>query len=188
MLKLDLGGVGRGGEWMTVNLDTELRGAPDCVADISAEADQLHGLFGTQTVDAIRSIHTLEHLPPDEIMPTLSYWREMLKPGGTLLIVVPDMASLARDYVGGVIPFEIFAAVTYADTGRAPELERHRWGWDAKTLAADLAASGYTNVRVGGDEDWRPSHWYFDYPKYAYTKLLNVYQVANLRMVGENPV
>lgn len=188
MLKVDLGGVGTGGIWTTVNADCSgLRALPDIVADITASADQLGEYFDPQSVDEMRCCHTLEHLPFMEIIPTLKYWRSFLKSNGSLLIVVPDMGAIAAEYADGSIPFDALAALAYGDTPGYQRTrndgELHKWGWDFDTLKRDLEAAGYYDVQVAGDEYW-PSHWLFDYPAYAYTGLVGRWSVPNLRVLA----
>src|SRR5574341_415097 len=113
-MKADFGGCGRGGEWVTVNSDPgSVRESPDIVADITAHAAHLEQYFEFGSLDEIRCIHTLEHLPAWDILPTLAYWRRFLKSGGLLHIVVPDLGIMAHEFVSGQIPFEVFASVAY---------------------------------------------------------------------------
>lgn len=191
MLRVDLGGVGQNGQWVTVNTDTSgLRLVADICADITASADQLGEYFDPQSVDEMRCCHTLEHIDCLEVLPTLKYWRSFLKPGGSLLIVVPDIGVIATEYVDGEIPFEVLAAVAHGDTPgyqRSRNVaETHKWSWDLMSLKRDLEAAGYVNVQMAGDEHW-PSHWLFDYPSYSYTGLVGKWQVANLRLLAVAP-
>lgn len=184
-MKADFGGIGRGGEWVTVNVGNDLRPASDVVADITVQAGQLGTHFAPQSLDAIRCIHTLEHLPSNEIIPTLAYWRLFLKPGGELIIVVPNAGLLAIDYADGIIPLDVLAAVMYVPgsrVGNRPE-EQHRWAFDAETLRAALCKAGYRDVETAGDEVW-PAFWAFDMEELAYTGQIGRYQVPNLRMRG----
>lgn len=181
-MKLDLGGVGQGGEWTTVNLDMQLRPAPDVVLDIRASAAELDICFQRETVDAMRCIHTLEHLPAAEILPTLKYWREFLKPGGELLIVVPDLGLLARDYVARRIPMEVLAAVAYVPGSRVKSpLEEHRWGWDETSLFSLVREAGFREWYRAGEKYW-PATWTLDFEDCADTGLVGRYEVPNLRV------
>ena len=49
--------------------------------------------------EAVYSSHTLEHLPRNEVPKILSEFRRVLKPGGILRIVVPDLELMARTYL-----------------------------------------------------------------------------------------
>lgn len=185
-MKVDFGGVGQRGEWTTVNLDASgYRPAPDRVADITATARDLECLFEPQSIDAARCIHTLEHLPAWDILPTLHYWRGFLKPGAPLLIVVPDGGALVRDYFAQIIPFDVLASVLYVPGSRTrpSPLEEHRWAWDTKTLTADLLQVGYRDIQPGTDADW-PLSWTLDFDEAAATGLRWNYEVPNLRLVA----
>lgn len=187
VLKLDLGGVGRNGDWTTVNTDVSgYRPSPDVVADITASADELGQHFRPGKADAIRCIHTLEHISAWDIMPTLRFWRSFLKPGGYLLIVVPDIGQMAVDYADGEIPFDVLAAVAYVSgfrTVQGPQ-EEHRWAWSDDTLIRDLASAGYVNARLAEDDHW-PATWTLDFPDLVHTGCVGKYQVPNLRVIGE---
>lgn len=188
MLKVDMGGVGRNRSdgWVTVNLTNDLRPESDIIADITARANELPSHFEDYSIDAIRSIHTVEHIASDDIIPTLHLWRRLLKPGGELQIVVPDMGKMAIDYADNIIPFEVFAAVAYVPGSRVGDRleEIHRWSFDVTSLEWTLRQAGYGNVRRGGDEHW-PATWTFDMEELSYTGLIGNYEVPNLRMLGE---
>lgn len=183
--KVDLGGIGRGGEWLTVNSDTSVRSAPDHVADITAQADQLSAIFAPESIDIIRCVHTLEHLPQWDILPTLKYWREFLKPDGQLWIVVPDLGTMIFEYMAGLIPFSVFISVAYVPPSRTinrPITEIHRWGWDAFTLTQDLENVGYKDIDgFNVDDVWVPT-WTLDFEDLRHTGLVGKYQVPNLRV------
>lgn len=186
-MRVDLGGIGRGGEWVTVNNDGgTVRAAPDIVADITAHAAELERHFAFGSVDEIRCIHTLEHLPAWDVLPTLAYWRKFLKPGGKLHIVVPDLGQMARDYAMSRIPFDVFASVAYVPGVRTkdkPAGEEHRWAWDVDTLTRDLEQVGY---RVVDDYPDYPASWLLDFENLEHTGLLGKYQVPNLKLTAIN--
>lgn len=181
-MKVDLGGWGTHSEWITVNLDDgDIRAAPHHVADITAQAGQLDAFFAPESVDEMRCIHTLEHLEAWHIVPTLAYWRKFLKPAGRLLIVVPDLGALAQQYAAGDLPMETFSAVMYGrpDYTIRSDREKHRSGFDSRSLAKALFAAGFWGVELGSDADWVPS-WPFDYPDLP----AQGYGIANLRLWG----
>lgn len=55
--------------------------------------------FDDNVYDAVYSAHTLEHLPRNEAPRVLAEFRRILKPGGILRIVVPDLELMARTYL-----------------------------------------------------------------------------------------
>ena len=162
-VKVDLGGTGKGGEWVTVNLDPgHAHPAPDHVASISASAGQLDSLFEAGTIDELRCLHTLEHLPPFELAANLEYWHRLLKPEGTLYIVVPDVAAIAQRWVAGEISDDAAVGMMYVppEWQAMGEGERHRWGFTFATLKTALEWAGFTvkQVPVG------VSHYVDGYP------------------------
>ncbi len=55
--------------------------------------------FESGTVDAVYASHVLEHLDREEGLGLLQECRRVLKPGGILRIVVPDLEDLCRFYL-----------------------------------------------------------------------------------------
>jgi len=77
-----------------INLDSSAV-APDVVAH-----DLRHGLpFPPDTFDAAYGSHVLEHLEPDAASRLLRECRRILRPGGILRIVVPDLQRIAKLYL-----------------------------------------------------------------------------------------
>ncbi len=58
--------------------------------------------FGDESVDAVFSSHALEHFPRFVGRQILGEVHRVLRPGGVVRIVVPDIQSLARRYLAGV--------------------------------------------------------------------------------------
>jgi predicted SAM-dependent methyltransferase len=80
-----------------------------CNLDLAAcapgviEHDLRRGLpFADGSCDAVYHSHVLEHLPPDEAQQLLAECFRVLKPGGTLRIVVPDLEGIARQYLSAL--------------------------------------------------------------------------------------
>lgn len=55
--------------------------------------------FADATFDVAYSSHVLEHLPPAAGAALLTEIRRVIKPGGVLRTVVPDLERIARDYL-----------------------------------------------------------------------------------------
>ncbi len=163
-LLVDLGGTGRGGDWITVNIDNgAAHAAPDIVADIRAAADELRIYFDPGSIDRIRLRHTLEHLPPHELKDNLIYWRSFLKKNGVIEIVVPDMAAICNRYAHGHIPGHIAAGMLYVPPEwqmRGPG-EGHRWGFDFPMLSQALIEAGFLSVY---GMECPVTHYVEDYP------------------------
>jgi len=67
--------------------------------DILRDMSDLHGILNN-SVSAVYSSHTLEHVSwgniKKNILITLQEWFRILRPGGLLLISVPNLTTLAK--------------------------------------------------------------------------------------------
>lgn len=73
-----------------VNVDGLAERAPDVVSTADRLAFAKDGEF-----DLVRASHLLEHFAPDELDRVLGEWRRVLKPGGLLVVCVPDHLRLS---------------------------------------------------------------------------------------------
>lgn len=55
--------------------------------------------FGAATVDACYASHVLEHLPRRAVLPLLGECHRVIRPGGVLRVVVPDLEGIVRAYL-----------------------------------------------------------------------------------------
>jgi SAM-dependent methyltransferase len=100
-------------------LDGERRRAYDAITGEVMRHDLRKGIpFDDASVDAVYHSHLLEHLDRPAVPGFLAEIRRVLKPGGILRIVVPDLERDARDYVAS-----LDAAV--AGSATAAEHEEH---------------------------------------------------------------
>ncbi len=129
--------------------------------------------FADGTFSAVFSSHTLEHLYLSDTTRLLRECHRVLKPGGAARMVVPDLGSLVREYLGQiVIPgFEFdFQPATNADRFMrnmlvrpwAPpksgllyrafsaftDLHSHKWMFDGDSLSYHMRQAGFVDVGV----------------------------------------
>lgn len=71
----------QGSDFLTVDLYTE--------ADINAPMWYIN--LPDESVDAIYCNQALEHVSKFMVMPTLLEWKRLLKPGGAVMLIVPDL-------------------------------------------------------------------------------------------------
>lgn len=55
--------------------------------------------YKDNTIAAISTEHALEHLPFDKVRPTVAEWFRALKPGGELLLKIPDLEWCCQEYI-----------------------------------------------------------------------------------------
>jgi hypothetical protein len=114
--------------------------------------------------------HVLEHLALDAFRRTLVEVKRLLETGGIFRMVVPDLESLARDYLASTAPCPSSEFMERAGLGwkiRPRGLRGmfrgwignslHRWMWDERSLGAELRDAGFVGVRraVFGDSQDR---------------------------------
>lgn len=129
-----------------VNVDA-LPDAPgvDVVADISQTLP-----FADGEADLIYAVHVLEHLPSADIPRTLADWRRVLRPGGVLMVAVPDLETIARIILERrpdwfTPPHGPWIGAIYG--GQKDEYDFHKTGFTALSLAALLTEAGFGEVR-----------------------------------------
>jgi len=146
------------GQWQEVRLDIDPAVAPDIVASITDLGVLRPGIF-----DAVWSAHNLEHLYPHEVPLALAEFRRVLKPGGFLLLTVPDLqqvaALVAEDrlteaaYVssaGPIAPLDMLYGHGAA-LAQGNHYMAHRGGFTARSLRAALEAADFPAVEVRRD-------------------------------------
>jgi SAM-dependent methyltransferase len=116
------------------------------------------------SADHAYSSHFLEHLTRDEARRLLADCRRVLRPGGTLRLLVPDLVSIVERYEASRRDDPAGAAKVFHDaTGffdypfpaepwRWPlwvirRRHNHSFLWDEASLRADMTAAGFTGVR-----------------------------------------
>lgn len=128
------------------NVDA-LEDAPgvDVVADLS---DPLP--FADGEVDLIYAAHVLEHFPTDTVPRLLADWRRVLRPGGLLLVAVPDLELIARTLVVDrpgwfTPPHGPWLGAIYG--GQKDEYDFHKTGFTGVWLAHLLNEAGFGELQ-----------------------------------------
>lgn len=141
--------------WREIRLDIDPAVQPDIVASILDL-----GTIAAGSVDAVYSSHNLEHLEAYQVPQALRELRRVLRPGGHLLAVVPDLTQIAaaildtppdrRLYDSGWGPIAaldmLYGHRRMIAAGQG--FQAHRTAFTAATLAAALAAAGFATVRT----------------------------------------
>lgn len=141
--------------WREIRYDIDPATAPDVVGSITDLR-----VFADACIDAIWSSHNLEHLYPHEVPAALSEFLRVLKPGGFLLAVMPDLqavaAYVAADQLDEAIyhsPIGPIAAHDMlfghrASVAAGHTYMAHRTGFTQRSLGAALHVAGFAAIQV----------------------------------------
>jgi SAM-dependent methyltransferase len=157
-----------GPEWREIRLDIDPAVRPDVVCSMTDMSP-----VASQSVDAVWSSHNLEHLHRHEVPNALAEFIRILKPGGLLLVTLPDLQQVAElvaadrleeeAYVspsGPVSPLDMIFGHT-ASLARGYPFMAHKTGFTLRSLQQLLAEAGFVGIRLkrGGAFDlWAAAH------------------------------
>ena len=107
--------------------------------------------------DEILGSHVIEHFPQHRAPGVLANWHKTLKDGGKLVLEVPDLEGLCRDYLDQhgedqhMTAMCIFGAhvdrIT-PETEKSGALSPHLWGYTPKSLADLCAHVGFKDIQI----------------------------------------
>src|SRR5262249_53375888 len=145
----------RDGTWAEVRLDINPALEPEIVASITSMPQ-----VPDASVEAVWSAHNLEHLFAHEVPKAFSEFKRVLRPGGFVLLALPDLQQVAvliaegrleepiyESPAGPISPIDVCfghrSSIAWGNHHMA-----HRTGFSAQTLDRKLADSGYERIRV----------------------------------------
>ena len=147
-------------EWEEVRLDLD----PSVLPTVIGSVTDMKDLFKSQLFDAIWSSHTLEHLFSHEVPKALMEFKRVLKPDGFMLILCPDLESVANqivqhgaDDIAYTSPAGPITAIDMlyghvASVAQGRHHMAHKTGFTADRLGKLLLEAGFPTVHVRRDE------------------------------------
>ncbi len=143
-------------DWKEIRLDIDSQSEPDILSSIVAMP-----MVDDESVDVVYTAHTLEHLYIHEAICALREFYRVLKPGGQLLILVPDLQSaaevLAMDYpdaqmystpsAGSISPIDmVYGFQAWVCKGNY--FMAHKMGYTCSLLKKKLGLAGFERLDV----------------------------------------
>ncbi len=135
-IKFNLGGIGKGSEYQTVNLAE--------VCDIEADIMDLDSFCEDGTVDEFFLSHTLEHISVLQYKAFLLHMLRKLKTGGIIKVIQTDTGKLIKMWADGKISFRAMRAPIFTPASRCDSniLQQHQSMWSQEELIKDFQSLG----------------------------------------------
>lgn len=109
--------------------------------------------FDDNSVTEILASHVFEHLNPYHAIDILKNWLRVLKPGGKLIMEMPNIEALCHKFVTAnkterySILNVVYGSVNTTDIGGPDNITSpHLFGWWPESLYDHMAAAGFTNI------------------------------------------
>lgn len=99
-----------------------------------------------QVADELMAIHIFEHFYLWEIPDLLAEWNRLLKPGGKIILEMPDVMKAAKNLLEGQNDQNAMWPL-YGDHTLQDPFMCHRWGWTYATIKPVLKKAGFTNIK-----------------------------------------
>jgi predicted SAM-dependent methyltransferase len=115
--------------------------APEILSDVRAVP------LSDGYADECHAYHVIEHFVAWEAAAVIAEWCRLLKPGGLLVLELPNLESACRNLLLGKSDQMVMWPL-YGDPSHRDEFMTHRWGYTPKTIVELLNASGFHKVKV----------------------------------------
>ena len=133
--------------WVNVDLiardstKEEMKGKePDVLSDVREMP------FHNEYADEAMAIHVLEHFHIWEAEDLLKEWIRILKPGGQLIIEVPDLEKVVHYMAAGVEHPSLTMFPLYGDPTYKDDLMCHKWGYTYQSLTQLMESVGLRDI------------------------------------------
>jgi predicted SAM-dependent methyltransferase len=100
-------------------------------------------------VEEIMALHVLEHLPYARGRMAMQRWYEVLQPGGTIMLVVPDVLVTIERWLEAYRNNSptLWGFRSHGIWGDQSEPGQfHMWGYDTKSLAALMQSNHFQDI------------------------------------------
>lgn len=100
----------------------------------------------------LMAIHVFEHFPRWESESALAEWRRLLRPGGKLILELPNLVKCCQNYLdgrvrGGKNPDQLARWGIYGDPRTGNRWMNHPWGFSPEELIGLVTAAGFKKAR-----------------------------------------
>lgn len=109
--------------------------------------------FEENSVAEMLVIHAIEHISPYKLLSTLQLWNKLLKPGGKLIMELPDLESLCERYLKANTGKRygltncIYGSVQTGEGDPTEISSPHLFGYDKQMIFDHLANANFVNIQ-----------------------------------------
>lgn len=127
--------------------------APDAPRDPEVLCDVVAGIpLQDACASVVMCVHGFEHFYRWHAEQVLDDWYRLLKPGGLLILELPDLVKCCQNYIdgkmrGGKDPDQLARWGIYGDPRTNDPFMNHRWGYSPAELSAILQRHGFKEVK-----------------------------------------
>lgn len=101
--------------------------------------------------DEVHSYHFLEHVYRWEAPALVREFCRLLKPGGKLVLELPNIEAAARNLLAGMDD-QMAMWPLYGDPGHRDPFMCHRWGYTPKTVYVLLEMHGFSHIKLSAPQ------------------------------------
>lgn len=123
-----------------INIDCASR-PPDQVPDVICNVGIEPLPYPDESVDLVVLHQVYEHFGLGEGYSVIHEANRVLRPSGSLILTVPDMAALAKRWLLGQITDYIYFVNVYG-AFQGLDGDRHKWGYTRTSLIEDIQKTG----------------------------------------------
>jgi ubiquinone/menaquinone biosynthesis C-methylase UbiE len=145
--------VGAGRHVLDGWVNVDVVRSPKASRDPDVFANALSIPLPNGCADELMAIHLFEHLAFWEAPKALTEWHRLLKPGGLLVLEMPNGIKCAKNLVrfGETEDVKSLDSLAmhglYGDPRTEDPYMGHKWAWWPKTLRPLLKKAGFTEIR-----------------------------------------
>jgi SAM-dependent methyltransferase len=139
--------LGGGPAHDTYHPNVDIRPLPG--VDVVSDLEKSPLPFHDEHADRIKMIHVINHLRADTAVRVLKDCLRILRPGGSLFIMVTDIEFVMKRILEDGMR-DCWLTCIYGTRGNTYEADFHYWGYTQESLSMLLKTIGFTDVKLCG--------------------------------------